>query len=41
VQRIPRRRVADRLARLLGWRVYRCTECGKSFYDRPIQRKAA
>jgi hypothetical protein len=26
-------------ARLLGWRVYRCRDCGELFYDRPLKRK--
>jgi len=26
-------------ARVLGWRVYRCRDCGDLFYDRPLKRK--
>jgi hypothetical protein len=41
VDRVPRRRVLDSMARLLGWRVYRCRDCGTRFYDRPLQHKAS
>jgi len=30
----------EQIARLLGWNVYRCLECGHHFYDRPIRRAA-
>jgi YgiT-type zinc finger domain-containing protein len=39
VARIPRDRVHDRkatLLRWLGWRMYRCSECGERFYDRRL-----
>lgn len=39
IERVPRRTVLDDMARLLGWRVYRCLECGTRFYDRPLYRK--
>jgi hypothetical protein len=35
VSRVPRRALWDHLSRLLGWRVYLCSECGTRFYDRP------
>jgi hypothetical protein len=31
----------DYIARLLGWRFYRCLDCGAYFYDRPLHRKAS
>ena len=40
IVRVPRRMVLDHMARLLGWRVYRCLECGARFYDRSLYRKA-
>jgi hypothetical protein len=33
--RVPRKTTLDYLARLLGWRVYRCATCQARFYDRP------
>jgi predicted RNA-binding Zn-ribbon protein involved in translation (DUF1610 family) len=39
VDRAPRVRTLDRLARLFGRRVYRCRECRRRFYDRPTPRK--
>jgi DNA-directed RNA polymerase subunit RPC12/RpoP len=27
-----RRRIWDRIARLIGWRLYRCRLCGREFY---------
>jgi hypothetical protein len=41
IERVPRHHVLDRMALLLGWRVYRCVECGSRFYDRPIPRQQA
>ncbi|HXH83516.1 MAG TPA: hypothetical protein VNN07_11370 [Candidatus Tectomicrobia bacterium] len=41
ITRVPRRRVLDRMVRLLGWGVYRCYRCGRRFYDRPLDRKAS
>ena len=38
VARVPRAGVMDDVARLLGWRVYRCLACGRRFYDRPTSR---
>ena len=35
IDRVRRDGVRDHLARLLGWHVYRCRECGCEFYDRP------
>jgi predicted Zn-ribbon and HTH transcriptional regulator len=40
VERVRRDRTLDRLASLLGWRVYRCITCGTRFYDRPVHRRA-
>jgi hypothetical protein len=36
--RVPRKTKLDRVARLLGWRIYRCAMCETRFYDRPISR---
>ena len=41
IKRVPRHRAMDRMARLVGWRVYRCLECGSRFYDRPVPRRKA
>ena len=41
IARVPRNRVVERMAGLLGWRVYICRECRYRFYDRPSQRKAS
>jgi hypothetical protein len=41
IERVPKHHVLDRMARLLGWRVYRCRECGSRFYDRPVPRQKA
>jgi hypothetical protein len=38
IERVPRDGVVDHVARLLGWRVYRCRECRSRFYDRPLSR---
>ena len=36
IDRVRRTGVLDHLVRLLfGWRVYRCVDCGRRFYDRP------
>ena len=40
-ERIRPRGVVGRIARVLGWHLYRCVECGHRFYDRPIRRKAS
>jgi len=40
ILRIPRQGVMERLARLLGWNVYRCADCGTVFYDRHLKRTA-
>jgi hypothetical protein len=40
VERVRRGRTLDRLASLVGWRVYRCIVCGTRFYDRPLRRRA-
>jgi len=40
IARIPRSRLREKIAGLLGWRVYRCRECRYRFYDRPLPRRA-
>jgi transposase-like protein len=35
VIRVPRKTTSDYVARILGWRVYRCDSCKTRFYDRP------
>jgi hypothetical protein len=40
IARIPRSRLREKIAGLLGWRVYRCRECRYRFYDRPVPRRA-
>jgi hypothetical protein len=37
IERLRAHGIVDRMARILGWRVYRCLECGHRFYDRPLQ----
>jgi hypothetical protein len=34
IARVRPHGIIDRLARFLGWRVYRCLECDHRFYDR-------
>ena len=41
IERVPKKRVLDRMARVLGLRVYRCRDCGTRFYDRPAERQAS
>jgi uncharacterized Zn finger protein len=41
VERVHRERAIDHVARAIGWRVYRCCECGNRFYDRPARRQAS
>ena len=39
IERVRRRSVLDRLVRVFcGWRVYRCFDCRRRFYDRPSSR---
>ena len=35
------REVLEHCARLLGWRVYRCRECGDLFYDSAAETEGA
>jgi hypothetical protein len=39
-ERVHSEGMMEQIARLLGWNVYRCLECGHHFYDRPIRRAA-
>jgi rubrerythrin len=41
IERVRRRGVRDKLKGALGWRVYRCRQCGARFYDRPLEGKAS
>jgi hypothetical protein len=35
IDRVPRMGIRDYVVILVWWRVYRCRECGREFYDRP------
>jgi len=42
VQRIHRRGALKRVVLgLLGWRAYRCLQCGVQFYDRPSRPESS
>jgi putative component of membrane protein insertase Oxa1/YidC/SpoIIIJ protein YidD len=41
VERVRQHGPLDRMVRALGWRVYRCRDCDRRFYDRPVVRSAS
>jgi uncharacterized Zn finger protein len=40
-QRVPAAGILQRIARMFGWHLYRCMDCGHRFWDRPTRRKAS